>query len=1132
MNGASGGNLQNVLSVSTAANNRYLLHFNSLNSLTQWTAGIRLAIFEHSTLQEAYTGSLIAGKGKYLNNIKAIMDRSKFIHDDWARVRFGAGTPWRRCWCVISPPDEKEYQKAQKTLKKGSSYSRPQVPKGDIKFYDTRKVTKKTKPIATIKDAFAAYAIYPQSKPLIDQSTLVKLEGIITVHGQQDTTTEGFVFVMPEVHAAVSGFEMMLRWLFPVYDTFALYGRPNRLIADTLDQRGLMFAMPSSRRYGYLDILDVSALIHTSGSQDWSERQWRKELKKLTSTRMMNQMDDSPRNSRQIGQRRNTTSRSSLPPGRHGVVTFNEQGIHSSPGSRSGSPTQTQTPSAFAPPKRTDSAPPGAMMGSPHKRSVSEALGGYRRYPSRLSHEQGREEDDEPPVPPRHGGVLGAAQKSESQLDVSSYEQTAKEANSQHLVPPEPVVSPPAMQHSANSRPPNQPFAAPELRRAHSNVDAATLYQMQAAAHPTEDDDGSDPPHSRDGSALPYRNQSLGPPPDHTQQFVDAPEYGNGWSRDQKQRLSTIPGSPYAAHGHGGEYFDPSQQAQMAPMDGVVGKGSDGRPELKQSRSSGSVLRKPVPKHQQSHDSAEAEQNSSRREQASQVRAMDPAEPGSPVLAAGDYYDAVIDQDALERILNEGDRASSLATSATPDYASVESEHEVKQKKPKEWVRPGKLKTVGDPDMPTIESKHDTWNKDLAEQTAEMPTINFGPTYTYKPNSRPGTSGTMTPGDMERRSRSRSADRLRQSSGSRLSGYFATPSPGESNRQSYFGGRATPTGIEGDSPGNRQSMVWTPQGNSPGTPGTAHQKRQTLTPEEWVLHRAQMASQPRRGSPIQNFPHQRHVSSNNAQQLRKSLSRTPPPFTRTPSGDWTQQAQNRTPPSRPNSRGAGTYLNPHAGLLNSNSATTLSAKEQMHVARATGTPLISMASNGKDRNDPTQPGLMGVLSARERERDNLKQGIRGAAVQQAIAARQQEQLRMEQEAQAQWAQQQAQAQQYQQMAYQQAMMGQQQQMQMAAMGYQPQQQMQPQQQQQFNRQSMYGAQPMYGGQSMAGGQSMYGGQQSRPQSMQFPSGYHVNQAASQMGGYGGQYVQQQQQQAYQQAGYQGQPQSQWQQGRR
>ena len=127
MNGAQGGNLQNVLSISTAANNRYLLHFNSLNSLTQWTAGIRLAMFEHATLQEAYTGALIAGKGKMLNNIKQIMDRSRFAHEDWARVRFGAGTPWRRCWCVITPPDEKEFAKAQKVARK-NPYERIRMP--------------------------------------------------------------------------------------------------------------------------------------------------------------------------------------------------------------------------------------------------------------------------------------------------------------------------------------------------------------------------------------------------------------------------------------------------------------------------------------------------------------------------------------------------------------------------------------------------------------------------------------------------------------------------------------------------------------------------------------------------------------------------------------------------------------------------------------------------------------------------------------------------------------------------------------------------------------------------------------------------------------------------------------------
>src|SRR5437763_11793131 len=141
-------------------------------------------------------------------------------------------------------------------------------------------------PIATITDAYAAYAVYTQAKPLIDQSTLVKVEGCITIHSQPESKTEGFVFVMPEAHPAVTGFEIMLRWLFPVYDTFALYGRPRSLIHGTLDSRGLMFALPTQKRYDYLEIMDVACLIDTGVCNDWSEGAWRKRMKGRRSRRM------------------------------------------------------------------------------------------------------------------------------------------------------------------------------------------------------------------------------------------------------------------------------------------------------------------------------------------------------------------------------------------------------------------------------------------------------------------------------------------------------------------------------------------------------------------------------------------------------------------------------------------------------------------------------------------------------------------------------------------------------------------------------------------------------------------------------------------------------------------------------
>ena len=504
MNGVDGQALQNVLSVSNAATNRYLLHFNSLHSLTQWTAAIRLAMFEHSTLQEAYTGSILAGKGKHLNNIRSIMERARFSTDDWVRVRFGVGTPWRRCWCVISPPDEKAFAKAQKSVKKKSAYDRamPTI-KGDIKFYDTKKITKKTQPIATITDAYAAYAIYPQNQALINTSTLIKVEGTITIYASKVTTTEGLTFVMPEVHPAISGFEMMLRWLMPTFDTFALYGRPNKLIADVLDTRSLMFAMPNTKRYGYLELIDVAGLIHTEGSASWSEREWKRQLKILTSKRITSGPSDIAQSSSTIGRRRggsrssinlsSSLSRSSLnlPSGRNGGgIKFDDEGgiPASSPASRHGSPAHD---GPFAAPGRTDSAPPatGSPFSSPHKRAASDRI--YRpNERSRLSFETHHE--DAPPLPPPHAAIP-------TQYTSPADDPYISESSSEHLpnghqelpgiedlqphsgMPMQPVLAPPTMMHTNRQRPPVELNAMPEMRRANSAIDAATLAQLAEA---------------------------------------------------------------------------------------------------------------------------------------------------------------------------------------------------------------------------------------------------------------------------------------------------------------------------------------------------------------------------------------------------------------------------------------------------------------------------------------------------------------------------------------------------------------------------------------------------------------------------------------------------------------------------
>ena len=494
-------------------------------------------MFENASLQEAYTGSLIAGKGKLLNNIKVILERTRIKNEDWTRVRFGAGTPWRRCWCVISPPDEKDVQKQQKQLKKKSAYERVQPLKGNVKFYDTKK-TKKATPIATINDAYSAYAIYPQSKPLIDQSTLIKVEGSITIHSTPDITTEGFVFVMPEVHPAVSGFEMMLRYLFPLYDVFALYGRPTRLVADTLDTRSLMFALPQERRYGYLEILDVAGLVHEKGSQAWNEREWRKKLKDLTSTRMTRIATNGRPRSRASSYR---DYRNSLP-SRAGTLRYEDgASIKSTPSLRDEPPpvppphTSSAPPdsSAFKPPPSTTPSRPRAQ----HQRSFSEAhpvseirhhRSGRERAdqsytPSRLSYEKTRPSYDasrssrpsyeqtpprksyeQPPMPPAHSVPISiAAQKAQIQQRFGSELEQANDRSSseserrhggpengddvsfnqdlQPVAPPAQVAAPPAFSHEPGAKPQKRPGISPDLRRANSRLSITTLQQLADA---------------------------------------------------------------------------------------------------------------------------------------------------------------------------------------------------------------------------------------------------------------------------------------------------------------------------------------------------------------------------------------------------------------------------------------------------------------------------------------------------------------------------------------------------------------------------------------------------------------------------------------------------------------------------
>ncbi|KAK5795850.1 hypothetical protein VI817_005135 [Penicillium citrinum] len=912
--------LKNVLSLSSAGKNRYLLHFNSFHSMTHWTAAIRLAMFEHTSLYEAYTGSLIAAKGKTLPGIQGILAPSKFRHEDWARVRFGAGTPWRRCWFVINPPDEKEIQKARKAMKK-SAYDRLSIPiTGSISFYETKK-TKKVTPIATVTHVYSAYAIYPQSKALIEQSTLVKMEGLVTLHAESKTA-EGMVFVMPELHAAVSGLEMMLRFLFPTFDTFNLYGRPTRLVADTNHIKSIMFAFPKERRYGYLDVLDIVNLLQLPDSMNWSDAQWRKQLKEATQNRMS------------TGRSRTNSVNSSRPRYRTSISRPSDTQIDSP---RRGFPGPESRPEFN---HSTDAVIPGGP------KSIGP-LGYHSRVMSDIT---GMQTDRRP----GHDTTMGSSPDSSAQdlvqrdraqalagpIAEHGFEGERPPKQSGHVghfaeppprTPPSPVTNPPEFSHGPRSMPTNRPEATYAQTQANNRMSYATLDQLTSVGAMA----------SVGGVAATLRNQnsnsSIG-----TDRQIQATSH-------PVQNQHALPESGPLAHSSSEEGLGPALPLHQTQATGQRPQtsGSDSTSSPRQSlqiNAVKSVRRKPVPQRQPIGNAP---------------LSPDPGEPSFDDLRH------TLDEDALNRIAphlpspvsptyTQEESMYDDASTVSPDYASTHDSIYSKKSAKSSKHRMGVMKTVGEPAKQDLIIGDARYAPDKpSEPSFDIPTVDFGPTMTYMPTTgRPNTGDTL-----RKASHQSNAERYRLSVPTNPLDRGHVRSPSQEDH-------------------HRPSVMWQPgmASGRPTTPGGG------LTPEQFVQQRAAGAPSP----PI----HSHHRSASN--------SITPPPQ-RPVSGDWAQQARPSSrmtgyqdPNYRPSSRGASTMMG-YGDMSNH-----LSAREQEHVARMTGSSFFDMSSNNQKPQPPGGGGLVSSIDAREREKRAMKEGLSNQMVQHAIAHRNQQMMQYQQ----------------------------------------------------------------------------------------------------------------------------------------
>lgn len=412
------------------------------------------------------------------------------------------------------------------------------------------------------------------------------------------------------------------------------------------------------------------------------------------------------------------------------------------------------------------------------------------------------------------------------------------------------------------------------------------------------------------------------------------------------------------------------------------------RPEAQRSKSS--ISRKPVP----------AKSPSPSKEPPARVGSIPPTAKSS----LDSLHDRYIDEEALTQVL-ERQRLQSLTSESnagfaddasvydndstvSPDYASTRRSTDTKRSRPSvERPRRGVLKTVGtvEPVQQELQVGDVRYRPGATPEPLhpDIPTVDFGPTSAYNPrtSSRPNTSGTLTQqmNDVSEPRRTLTPSPRKEEPAEAQPSAVVYPSghQAESHERAPSRNMITPepqirSASVADGNDNRRSVAWQPGAQIGGSPGA----RQSITPEQFVQQRATAT---RVMTPV--YAHARKGSGPS----------TPPLVPRNVSGEWPTQQQKRQSsysndfhlPARPSSRAATAMIN------NPNDYTAhLSAREQEHVARVTNSPLINMAGN-TNKSLPQGGGLVGAIEAREKEKREMKQGLSGQMVQQAIHQRQQ-----------------------------------------------------------------------------------------------------------------------------------------------
>ncbi|MBW0476945.1 hypothetical protein O181_016660 [Austropuccinia psidii MF-1] len=251
-----------IFFLNNAGRNKFIFACTDHADLVSWVTAIRLASWERSRLFEIYTGVLLALR---LPTPQAPSIKEK--HEGHLVIRFPRDTEWTKVWCSISrdgtgtgsTKETKDNRWNRRSslfglsnfhIKSTSPHHHPgnldalQSDRGIetvITFY-SKKGSKK--PIGTFAAVNFAAAVYPESKALIESSTMFKLEGDFqSFHPDgrpSENLEQGFILATPDDGTL----QDMLAWLLGIMSAFKLYGRPQKLSYDPYDPSSFYFGYP------------------------------------------------------------------------------------------------------------------------------------------------------------------------------------------------------------------------------------------------------------------------------------------------------------------------------------------------------------------------------------------------------------------------------------------------------------------------------------------------------------------------------------------------------------------------------------------------------------------------------------------------------------------------------------------------------------------------------------------------------------------------------------------------------------------------------------------------------------------------------------------------------------------------